>query len=86
MKGYSYPAPTTLACTWNKELARRLGEMIGQEASEVGVNGWYGPAMNIHRSAFSGRNFEYYSEDAVLSGEMAPPRKRACTASSSISL
>ena len=71
MKGYSYPAPTTLACTWNKELARRLGEMIGQEASEVGVNGWYGPAMNIHRSAFSGRNFEYYSEDAVLSGEMA---------------
>lgn len=71
MKGYSYPAPATLACTWNKELARRLGEMIGQEASEVGVNGWYGPAMNIHRSAFSGRNFEYYSEDAVLSGEMA---------------
>ena len=71
MKGYSYPAPTTLACTWNKELAHRLGEMIGTEAAEVGVNGWYGPAMNIHRSAFSGRNFEYYSEDAVLSGEMA---------------
>ncbi len=71
MKGYSYPAPTTLACTWNKELAHRLGELIGTEASEVGVNGWYGPAMNIHRSAFSGRNFEYYSEDAQLSGEMA---------------
>lgn len=71
MKGYSYPAPTTLACTWNKELAYRLGELIGTEASEVGVNGWYGPAMNIHRSAFSGRNFEYYSEDAQLSGEMA---------------
>ena len=71
MKGYSYPAPTTLACTWNKELAHRLGELIGTEASEVGVNGWYGPAMNIHRSAFSGCNFEYYSEDAQLSGEMA---------------
>lgn len=70
-QGNSYPASTMLACTWNKELASRLGEMIGKEAEEIGVNGWYGPAMNIHRSAFSGRNFEYYSEDAVLSGRMA---------------
>lgn len=77
MKGYSYPAPTTLACTWNKELAYKLGELIGTEAGEVGVNGWYGPAMNIHRSAFSGRNYEYYSEDAVLSGRMAGESTRA---------
>ncbi len=47
------------------------GNSIGRMADEMDVSGWYAPAMNIHRSAFSGRNFEYFSEDPVLSGKMA---------------
>ena len=60
-----------LANTWNQELAKQKGERIGKEAKELGITGWYGPGMNIHRSAFSGRNFEYYSEDGTLSALMA---------------
>ena len=60
-----------LANTWNQELAKQKGERIGKEAKELGITGWYGPGMNIHRSAFSGRNFEYYSEDPFLTGELA---------------
>lgn len=71
LDGTSFPASVMLASTWNKELAREKGEEIGKQGMEMGISGWYGPAMNIHRSAFSGRNFEYYSEDAVLSGKMA---------------
>ena len=60
-----------MAQTWNKELMYRVGQMIGQEALASGYNGWYAPAMNTHRSPFAGRNFEYYSEDPVLGGEIA---------------
>lgn len=70
-KATAFPTATMIAATWNKELAKKRGEAIGQEGSEIGISGWYGPAMNIHRSAFAGRNFEYYSEDGVLSGVMA---------------
>lgn len=66
-----FPAATTFACTWNRDLAKQFGDMIGQMAHEMHVTGWYAPAMNIHRSAFAGRNFEYYSEDGLLSGVMA---------------
>ena len=66
-----FPAATTFACTWNRDLAKQFGEMIGQMAHDMHVTGWYAPAMNIHRSAFGGRNFEYYSEDGLLSGVMA---------------
>lgn len=66
-----FPASTAFACTWNKDLAKRFGEMIGQMANDMHVAGWYAPAMNIHRSAFSGRTFEYFSEDPLLSGAMA---------------
>lgn len=59
------------ASTFNKELIREIGEAIGNEALFMNLNGWYGPGMNIHRSPFSGRNFEYYSEDGVLSGKIA---------------
>ena len=66
-----FPAATTFACTWNADLAKQFGDMIGQMAHDMHVTGWYAPAMNIHRSAFGGRNFEYYSEDSYLSGVMA---------------
>lgn len=66
-----FPATTVLASTWNKELAKTFGESIGTMADEMGVSGWYAPAVNTHRNAFCGRNFEYYSEDGVLAGEMA---------------
>ncbi len=69
--GTAFPAPIMVASTWNVELASRFGECIGNELNDFGFTGWYGPGMNIHRTAFSGRNFEYYSEDGVLSGMIA---------------
>ena len=66
-----FPASAAFACTWNKDLAKQFGEMIGDMAHDMHVAGWYAPAMNIHRNAFSGRTFEYFSEDSLLSGVMA---------------
>lgn len=66
--GPSYPGSVMLACTWNQPLAKARGEQIAKECAEINCAGWYAPAMNIHRSAFGGRNFEYYSECGVLSG------------------
>lgn len=70
-----FPAAVMIAATWNVDLANDFGERIGkmadEMADEMGVSGWYAPAMNTHRSAFAGRNFEYYSEDGVLGGNMA---------------
>ena len=60
-----------LAAAFNKDLARRMGVMIGEEALYADVSGWYAPAINMHRNAFAGRNFEYYSEDPLLSGVLA---------------
>ncbi len=69
--GSSYCVETMLAQTWSKELAYAFGEGIGQELADLDNFGWYGPAMDTHRSAFGGRNFEYYSEDGVLGGYIA---------------
>lgn len=73
-----YASPCVTAATWNIDLALKYGEMIGDEGligNEKGdgkpYTGWYAPAINIHRSPFSGRNYEYYSEDGLLSGKMA---------------
>lgn len=63
----AYPCLGLLSATFNNELARRYGNYIADQAHTLGVSGWYAPAMNIHRSAYEGRTFEYYSEDAVLS-------------------
>ena len=71
-----FPASTAFACTWNKDLAKQFGEMIGDMAHDMHVAGWYAPAMNIHRGAFSGRTFEYFSEDSLLSGVMASNESR----------
>ncbi len=65
------PCNVALACSWNKDLAREYGETIGDMAHELQVSGWYAPSVNIHRSAFGGRNFEYFSEDPVLTGTQA---------------
>ena len=66
-----FPSAVMIASTWNHDIAEAFGEEIGKMADEMDVSGWYAPAMNIHRCAFAGRNFEYYSEDGVLSGQMA---------------
>lgn len=70
---YAWPSEVVLASTWNVEILENMGHLIGQDCiaqGELNFAGWYAPAMNIHRTAFSGRNFEYYSEDGFLSGEM----------------
>lgn len=70
--GITYQGAEILAQTWNTELANRFGKMIGNAALlGSGTVGWYCPAMNIHRTPFSGRNNEYYSEDGFMSGTTA---------------
>lgn len=69
--GNQYTAQSVLACTWNTELATEMGQTFAQEAIAMKVCALYAPAMNIHRSPFSGRNYEYYSEDGYHSGKMA---------------
>lgn len=66
-----FPATIMLANTFNTEPAHAFGDSIGKMADEMEVSGWYAPAMNTHRSAFAGRNFEYYSEDPLLAGKIA---------------
>lgn len=71
INGTAYTSEVTLAQTWNTDMAYQMGLMLGNEAIYKGINGWYAPAVNLHRSPFAGRNFEYYSEDPLLSGDMA---------------
>jgi len=73
-----YASECVIAATWNVDLVEEMGQAIGNEAligNERGdgksYSGWYAPAVNIHRTQFSGRNWEYYSEDGFLSGRMA---------------
>ena len=69
--GTGFSNGTVLAQTWNTELAGRVGEALGAEAAYIGVDGIYAPSANLHRSAFGGRNYEYLSEDPLLTGKMA---------------
>ena len=73
--GYQYcvaiPIGTGIAQSWNHELARKCGDLAGQEMEMFGTHLWLAPAMNIYRSPLCGRNFEYFSEDPQLSGCMA---------------
>lgn len=69
--GVQFCSEVVIASTWNVELAWEMGKTVGEECDASGVSGLYGPACNIHRTPFAGRNFEYYSEDSLLSGKMA---------------
>ena len=70
-KSSSFGFAPLMAATWDVELIYEVGAAFGQESLQNGINGWYCPAINLHRSVFNGRVFEYYSEDPVLSGKLA---------------
>lgn len=67
---FGYPVEVVIASTWNVELAEEVGDCVGEDGYWTGVSGWYAPSMNTHRTPFSGRNFEYYSEDGFIGGIM----------------
>ena len=69
--GTGHPSEVIVGCSWSTDVARVMGESIGREGAARGMTGWYAPGINTHRSPFGGRNFEYYSEDPLISGLMA---------------
>ena len=69
--GNEYTSEPLMAATWNVELLREVGESVGREALLAGVNGWYAPGADTHRTPFNGRCGEYFSEDPLLGGKMA---------------
>ena len=71
IRGVQYASEVVVASTWNVNLAEKMGAQIGNEALANGVTGLYGAAVNIHRTPYGGRNFEYYSEDPVIAGSIS---------------
>lgn len=69
--GTALTSEVVMASTFNTELLYEMGKTVGNEALFYDVNGWYAPGVNLHRNQFAGRNFEYYSEDPVLSGKLS---------------
>ncbi len=67
----AYPVEALIGCCWNKDLLFEMGRTHGREGNETNANGWYAPGVNLHRSPYNTRNFEYYSEDPVLSGVLS---------------
>ena len=72
----AWPCATLIACTWNTDLAYEIGVAGGLECKENGIATWLTPAMNIHRNPLCGRNFEYFSEDPLISGKFAAAKVR----------
>jgi beta-glucosidase len=70
-KAFSIPSGTCLACTWNHVVVKELYNWLGLELRKNHVDSLLGPGMNIHRHPLNGRNFEYFSEDPLLTGKMA---------------
>lgn len=76
--GTAYPNEVCVACTWNVNLAEDMGAGAAKEAYDMGVDVWYAPGVNIHRTPTGGRNYEYYSEDPLVSGKMAAAVIKGC--------
>ena len=76
--GTGHPSEVIVACSWSTNVAKLMGESIGREGAARGLTGWYAPGINTHRSPFGGRNFEYYSEDPLISGLMAGYTDQGC--------
>ncbi len=70
-KWTAYPSETLIGSTWSSEIAYRMGLSMGVEAQATGMSGWYAPGVNLHRSPYTARNYEYYSEDGFISGKLA---------------
>ena len=75
----AYPSQCLIGCSWNQQTAFNMGQAQGMLASETGINGWYGPGLNLHRTPYSGRYFEYYSEYPIVVGKLAAEVIRGAT-------
>ena len=78
ISGVQFPSEAVIGSTYNADLVDEMGQTYAQEANAHGVVGLYAPGLNIHRTPFSGRNFEYYSEDPVLNGKLGAAMTRGC--------
>lgn len=74
----AWPVSTLLACTWDVDLVEKVGKAAAIEAHNNGIDIWLAPGMNIHRDPLCGRNFEYYSEDPLITGKMAAAITKGC--------
>ena len=79
LKGVPFPSQVPIGASWNTELVERFGQVFAAEAAANRVVGLYAPGANIHRTPFSGRNFEYYAEDGLLSGKLAAAMVKGCS-------
>jgi len=75
---FGFPIEMLVACSWNTEMAQRLGELVGEDGIMARVAGWYAPGLNTHRAPWNGRNYEYYSEDPVLGSKIGTAVTLGC--------